>query len=245
MKLGLVGYGRMGKEIERVARGRGHEVCVVFEIDRPLTPASDLQGAQVLIDFSYKDAVLATLEAAARLGVPVVEGTTGWTDQLDRLQSIPKLTVLHSPNFSMGVYQFRRIVEQAARWLGPLGDYDCYLHEWHHAGKADSPSGTARYLAEVLIQNLPGKSEVLYSTCDRKIHPHELHVTSTRVGRVPGTHEVGFDSVSDSILLRHTAHGREAFAHGAVRAAEWIVGKQGIFSMEDFMDSISGSNGKD
>ena len=239
MRIGLVGYGRMGREIEAQARQAGHDVCVRFEIENPLSKTTGLDGAEVLIDFSISQSVVNTLTAAAKLGVPVVEGTTGWNDQIKTVLAIENLTLLYSANFSIGVHQFIKLVEYAAKLLGPLQDYDCYVHEWHHAGKADSPSGTAYKMAEALLPHLPNKTSVLGKTSEGKIAAQALHVTSTRAGRIPGTHEVDFDSAADFIQLRHQAHGREGFARGAVRAAEWIVGKNGIFTMDDFVQSIN------
>lgn len=239
MKIALSGYGRMGKQVEEAAREKGDEVVSIFEYDAPLTTASSLDGAEVLISFSQADAVLPVLRAAAELRLPVVEGTTGWYDDLPEVRKIPGLSLIYSPNFSLGVYQFMKIIAKAAELMSALEDYDAYIHEWHHSGKIDSPSGTGRRLAEIVVDRFPGKDQALYDTCHRKIEPGELHVTSTRVGRVPGTHEVGFDSAADLVQIRHTAHGREAFARGAVRAAHWIISRDGIFTMDDFMNSIS------
>ncbi len=238
MNIALVGYGRMGREVERVARERDHLVQAVFDVDRPIESPGELAGVEVLIDFSLAGAVLPVLRVAASAGVPVVEGTTGWYDQFDDVRAIPGLTMVHSPNFSIGVYQFMRLVETAGKLLGGL-DYDTYVHEWHHSGKADSPSGTARKLAALLLDVLPGKDRMLGESCDRRIDPAELHVTSTRAGRIPGTHQVGFDSESDSITLTHQAHGREGFARGAVLAGEWLAGRSGIFTMDDFVSEWS------
>jgi 4-hydroxy-tetrahydrodipicolinate reductase len=237
MKVALAGYGRMGREIERLASQMGHAIAAVFDEFQPLTESSSLQRAEVLIDFSVDEAVLGVLGVAAQKGVPVVEGTTGWYHALDEALKIKGLTMVYSPNFSMGVYRFTQLVRVAAQLLGSLGSYDAYVHERHHAGKADSPSGTAARLADVLVSELPEKSKLLSEICHRRISPEELHVTATRAGRNPGSHEVGFDSDYDSIQLRHDAHGRVAFAYGALKAAEWIVGRRGIFTMDDWMDS--------
>jgi len=237
MKIALVGYGRMGKEIEKLAPELGHEIETVFDEYSPLDESSSLSDSNVLIDFSLGRAVLNVLRVAALKRVPVVEGTTGWSDQLQEAKAIEGLTMVYSPNFSMGVYQFTQLVRATARLLGPLGYYDTYVHEWHHSGKADSPSGTATLLAEVLIDELENKSRTMFESCHRKIEPDELHVTSTRVGRIPGSHEVGFDSEYDQIQLRHIAQGRVGLAFGALKAAEWIVGREGIFTMDDWMSS--------
>jgi 4-hydroxy-tetrahydrodipicolinate reductase len=237
MKIALLGYGRMGQEIEKVASQYGHEVAAIFDIDNPLTTSSHLNGAQIFIDFTLKDAVLENLKIAAALGIPIVEGTTGWNADITELKQIANLTLIFSPNFSIGVYQFTKLVAYAAQLFGPLAAYDCYLHEWHHTGKADSPSGTAKKLANILVDHLPQKTGLLTETSHKKIDVNQLHVTSTRVGRIPGTHEIGFDSDFDFIQLKHTAHGRVVFADGAIRAAEWLINRQGIFTMDDFMAS--------
>lgn len=239
MKLAILGYGRMGKQVEHQARQRGHDISAIFDIGDSFSTESDLNGAQAIISFVLADAVLDNVKTAARCGVPIVEGTTGWYDQLDQLKSIKDVSIIYSPNFSIGVYQFSRLVSYAAQLMGPLLDYDCYVHEFHHTGKADSPSGTAKSLAERLLEHLPNKDKALYDSSHGMIDPKALHVTSTRVGRAPGTHEIGFDSPADEIVLKHVAHGREGFAIGAVRAAEWIVGKKGIFTMDDFMSEIA------
>jgi len=184
------------------------------------------------------------LRVAAKNTVPVVEGTTGWYDRFDEVRAIEGLTMIYSPNFSIGVYQFTQLVRRAARHLGPLECYDTYVHEWHHSGKADSPSGTAARLAEVLVEELPNKDSSMHESCHRQIEPSELHVTSTRVGRMPGTHEVGFDSEYDQIQLRHVALGRTGFAYGSLKAAEWIVDRQGIYTMDDWMNSSQGAKGE-
>ncbi len=238
MKFVILGYGRMGKEVERQALLRGHEISAIFDINDHFSTESNLNGAQAIISFVLADSVLTNLKTAAQLGLPIVEGTTGWYDQLDQLKHIKNLSIIYSPNFSIGVYQFTKIVKYAAQLMGPLSEYDCFLHEFHHTGKADSPSGTAKKLAHLLLEHLPNKDKVMYDTSHGVIDPKALHVTSTRVGRVPGTHEIGFDSPADEIVLKHIAHGREGLASGAVQAAEWIVGRTGIFSMDDFMNDL-------
>ncbi|MBN1464574.1 4-hydroxy-tetrahydrodipicolinate reductase [candidate division KSB1 bacterium] len=238
MKLAILGYGRMGQEVERQARARGHDISAIFDVHDNFCSRSNLRDAQVIISFVVADAVLANIKTAAQLGVPIVEGTTGWYDQLAHLRQIDKISIIYSPNFSIGVYLFSKLTEYAARLMAPMSEYDCYVHEFHHAGKADSPSGTAKNLARILLENWPGKEKAFYETCHGVIDPHALHVTSTRVGRMPGMHAIGFDSEADEILLEHRAHGRTGFASGAVRAAEWIAGKSGIFTMDDFMNEV-------
>lgn len=238
MKLAILGYGRMGKEVEKQALLRGHEITAVFDIGDSFSMTSNLNGAQAIISFTLADAVLQNLKTAAALQTPIVEGTTGWYDHLPAVQDIENISIIYSPNFSIGVYRFTQLVEYAAKLFGRHPEYDCYLHELHHIGKADSPSGTAKKLANVLLDNLPDKEELLFETSHQAINPKALHVTSTRVGRIPGEHTVGFDSAADEITLKHVAHGREGFAAGAVQAAEWIAGKSGIFTMDDFINDL-------
>lgn len=237
MRTAIFGYGRMGRMVEEEALSRGHEISSIFDIDKPLERPEQLRGSDVLISFTHADAVMPMLELAAQAGVPVVEGTTGWYGALDKARRIPKLNLVYSPNFSIGVYLFTRIVREAARLLGGPEEYDVYIHEKHHTGKADSPSGTARQLAEAVIEEDGDKQKILAESCHGKINPEQLHVTSTRAGRFPGTHEVGFDSDSDLIQVIHTAHGRHGFVQGAVSAAEWMVKRRGVYSMDDFMNS--------
>ncbi len=237
MNIAIYGYGRMGRMVKEIATGRGHSVTGVFDVDRPLESPEQLQGADAVISFSLPQAVFLVLETAAAAGVPVVEGTTGWYEHLGRAKKIPGLNMVYSPNFSIGVFHFTEIVREAALRLGGVEGYDSYIHEFHHSGKQDSPSGTARHLAEVVLESVPGKKILLDEACHERIKPEQLHVTSTRAGRFPGTHEVGFDSEVDLIQVKHTAHGRGGFALGAVMAAEWISGRKGIYTMKEFMDS--------
>ncbi len=237
MNIAIYGYGRMGRMVEESALDRGHSVSLIFDVDRPLEDSALLKGADAIISFSLPEAVIPMLKVAAAAGVPVVEGTTGWYDQLDEVRNIPGLSMVYSPNFSIGVYLFAEIVREAALRLGNTEGYDTYIHELHHSGKADSPSGTANHLADIVLESVPGKHAVQSESSHGKIDSGLLHVTSTRAGRFPGTHEVGFDCEADLIQLKHTAHGRKGFARGAVQAAEWIVGRDGIFSMRDFMQA--------
>lgn len=236
MRIVLHGYGRMGRETEQAARRKGHEISVILDSRRPLA-GHPIEG-DVVIDFSTAAAVAELLPQAARCGVPVVSGTTGWDFDRGRLERIQGLTLLFSPNFSTGVHVLNLLVAAAAEWLDRIGGYDGYLHEWHHNQKADSPSGTARMLAETILSKSNAKTHIMSETAHGKIDPKALHITSTRAGRRPGIHEVGFDSASDLIQLHHSAHNRSGFAAGAVLAAEWIQGRSGVFEMEDFMQGL-------
>ncbi|MBD3377560.1 4-hydroxy-tetrahydrodipicolinate reductase [candidate division KSB1 bacterium] len=237
-KFAILGYGRMGKMVEKICRDRAHEVAATLDVDAPLRSLDQLQGAEAVIDFTLPNTVMQNLQTVAELNIPIVEGTTGWHKDLETAMAIPNLTMIWSPNFSIGVYFFQQLVKQASKLFGSIKEVDAFLHEWHHTGKADSPSGTALQLAHLMVDNLPQKSRIFTETSHEPIASDALHVTSSRVGRVPGTHRIGFDSPFDSVTLEHQAHGREGFAYGAVRAAEWILGKRGVFTMQDFMDDF-------
>ncbi len=238
MNIALFGYGKMGRALENLAQQCGHRISAIFDRQTPLTPHSDLRNTDILIDFSSADAVFHHLKLAAAFGIPIVEGTTGWYSQLENVHKIKGLTLLYSPNFSLGVFAFSRITEFAAQLFNKIGGYDAYIHEWHHSGKADSPSGTAKKLADILLANLDTKTQIQTETSHGKIEPNALHVTSTRAGAISGTHEVGFNSSYDWITLRHQATSREGFAHGAIRAAEWLVKRTGIFTMNDLVNEL-------
>ena len=235
MNFAIYGYGRMGRMVEEVAVSRGHLISSVFDVDKTLEEPAQLKSLDAVISFSLPQAVLPVLEIAAAAGVPVVEGTTGWYENLEKARKIPGLSMVYSPNFSMGVFHFTEIVREAALRLGGVDGYDIYINELHHSGKKDSTSGTAKHLGEVVLDSVSRKKDLLTEACHGRIKPEQLHVTSTRAGRFPGTHEVGFDSEVDQIQVKHTAHSRNGFALGAVMAAEWIAGRQGIYTMNEFM----------
>lgn len=240
MNLALIGYGKMGKEVERAAKEKGAKIIKVFDIDNNtgglgLTKES-LKGVDVCIDFSTPGAVLDNIEAVAESGKNIVVGTTGWYDRLDHVRKLvkeKKIGLLYSANFSLGVNIFSQIVMDAAHLFKRHAEYDVAISEVHHKAKADSPSGTALTLGSIILQNLGRKSELTTDAVHGGIKPHQLHVTSTRVGAVTGKHAVMFDSEADSIELVHTAKSRTGFALGAIVAAEWLKGKKGMYTMRD------------
>jgi 4-hydroxy-tetrahydrodipicolinate reductase len=241
MRIGLIGYGNMGRQIEQLAPQRQHTVVRIFTKDHPLWAASDLSQIDVLVDFSRAEAVLRNIETAASAKINLVEGTTGWYHALDEVAQIvrsAKIGLIYAPNFSLGVQIFFKIVEHAGRLFNHFPEYDLFVHEIHHAQKADSPSGTALRLGDILLRTVERKSEVLTERAASKRLASQLHISSTRVGSVPGTHIVGFDSVADTIELTHTARSRAGFAWGALIAAEWIKDKQGLFTMDDLFNDI-------
>lgn len=240
MNIALIGYGKMGKEVEQAAKARGLKVAKIFDIDNNtgslgLTPES-LKGVDVCIEFSTPGSVLENIESAAECGKNIVVGTTGWYDRIDSVKKIvkeSKIGFLYSPNFSLGVNIFAQVVAHASHLMDRYTQYDAAVMESHHRGKVDSPSGTALSIASSVLQGMKRKTEIVSETLHGQIKPHQLHVASSRFGSVTGTHAVVFDSDADSIELVHTAKNRSGFALGAVVAAEWLRGKKGFYTMRD------------
>lgn len=223
LKIGLIGYGKMGKAVEASAIIRHHEI-----VEPPF--------ADCLIDFTAPSAVLSNLEKYAPLKKNIIMGTTGWYDKLPTVEKIVKeenIGFLYSPNFSLGVNLFLKIVEEAAALFDQYPDYDVAGFELHHNEKRDAPSGTAQQIAKKIADKIKRKKKICYDKIDREIKEDELHFSSLRIGTFPGTHTVLFDSPVDRITLTHEAKGREGLALGALLAAEWLHGKKGIFTMED------------
>ena len=244
MKIVLLGYGRMGQEVEQAAVERGHTIVARYWIESPL-PNSDklppeVTSADCAIDFSVPEATEHHLRILGPRHLPLVVGTTGWNKQLPVLLEFIRQcggTLLYSSNFSIGAHVLFHATKEAAKILNRFPEYDVAVHEIHHRMKKDAPSGTALTLAAKILGELKRKTEILSSLGNRQIQPHELLVTSGRVGNVAGVHRATFESPADSIEISHTAHGRRGFAVGAVSAAEWLVGRTGIFVMEDFLFS--------
>jgi 4-hydroxy-tetrahydrodipicolinate reductase len=240
MNVALIGYGRMGKEVESVAKEKGVKVVRIFtEQDNTSGLGIDevsLKGVDVCIDFSTPEVVLDNIEAVAECGKNIVVGTTGWYDKLEQVKKLVKqnrIGLMYATNFSLGVNLFSQIVADAAHLFEKYSDYDVSISEVHHRGKKDSPSGTALSLGEIILHSLRRKSELMTDTSHGEIKPQQLHVTSARVGFVTGKHTVTFDSECDGVELIHTAKSRRGFALGAVVAAEWLKGKKGIYTMKD------------
>lgn len=241
MKLALVGTGQMGQAVAEVASSEGHDVRVRFDSDRPLLDAdpSVLSDAQVAIDFSLPSLAVSHLRRYCEWGQPAVVGTTGWYEDLNTVEELVREhdgSILYAPNFSIGV----AVVRRALAALGPLFDeleeYDAFVHEMHHTKKLDSPSGTARMLGELLVETLERKDHLEIETQHQRIDSSALHVTSTRTGSVFGKHTVGFDGPYDHITVEHRAKSRRGFAAGAVRAADWLQGRRGLFTLDDMLD---------
>jgi 4-hydroxy-tetrahydrodipicolinate reductase len=246
MNVLIVGYGNMGKEVEKILLQRGHSITARVDADSEKSNTTEITGdllnnSDVVIEFSLSDAVREHVALYTRHHTAAVIGTTGWEHQQEEIkQMIEKsgTSLLWSPNFSMGAQLFLRIVENAAKYINAVPDYDILMYEIHHSNKKDSPSGTALKIGEAILQQINRKTDITTNRLDRKIKKEELHIGSIRGGSVPGTHSVLFDSNADTIELKHTARNRGGFALGAVMAAEWIRDKSGFFTMEDFLNEI-------
>jgi len=233
MRIALIGYGKMGREVETAAKAHGETIACIFDSKNLVTSAA-LRDVDVCIEFTRPDVALANIQAAVDAKKDIVVGTTGWHDHLSILQAkLHDSGLLYSSNFSLGMNVFQGIVVRAAELIGKLPDYDPYIHEAHHRQKADSPSGTALTLAHLLLEKLEAKTHVLPGNARGKIDPEALQVVSTRAGFITGTHTVAFDSEADLIELRHVAKNRRGFALGALTAARWLRGRKGVFTMDD------------
>lgn len=233
MKIALIGFGKMGREIESIAREQGDVIARVFD-SRHTVRAEALADVDVCIEFSTPDAVLQNIRAAIEARRDIIVGTTGWEQHSPEIRNAVKESgLLYSANFSLGMNIFFRIVKRAAELMNGAPDYDPYVQEIHHRQKADSPSGTALSLARILIGSIDRKKEILAGPSHGKINTGMLHVSSTRAGLIAGTHTIGFDSEADLIELRHVAKSRRGFALGALAAARWLRGRKGVYTMDD------------
>lgn len=231
MRIALFGYGKMGQMIEQIALNRGHEI--VAKIDEN-SENIDFSTMDVAIDFSMPEAAFGNITKCLDNNVPIISGTTGWLNKYDdaiTLCNEKKGAFIYASNFSLGVNIFFELNNYLAKMMQNLPEYNVELEEIHHTQKLDAPSGTAITLAEGVIANSNYKQWKLDSASKET-----LKITSKRIGTVPGTHTVAYDSIVDSIEIKHTAHNREGFALGAITAAEWIIGKTGVFSMRDVLN---------
>lgn len=229
MKIALIGCGAMGKLIKTLAENKNHEVSVIIdETDAKLSAkelAEKLKDVEAAIDFSAAEAVLRNVKACLIANVALVEGTTGWNKDLEKIKSLVEEkngAFVFGANFSIGVNLFYRITDYAAELFSKFDDYEIFIEERHHSRKKDAPSGTALKLKDIVAKH------------SRK----DFSVAATRAGNIPGTHVVGFDGAADTVELIHTARSREGFAAGAILAAEWIVGKKGFYEFTEVMDKI-------
>jgi 4-hydroxy-tetrahydrodipicolinate reductase len=231
MKVGLIGYGKMGKAIEEIVLERGHEV--VLKISHTPT-ADELKNVDVAIEFSRPEYAFENLKVLLENNIPTICGTTGWLDQKPEIEKITaenNTAFLYASNFSLGVNLFFELNQQLAKMMNKYrNEYNIHLEEIHHTQKLDAPSGTAITIAEGIIDN------TTYNTWSMEQEGNEIiPIEAKRIEDVPGTHIVKYTSAVDTIEISHTAHNRKGFALGAVIAAEWIVDKQGVFTMKDVL----------
>src|SRR6516165_6326567 len=231
LRIAIVGYGKMGRMVARLAPEHG---CAVVRTlgsaentnASALTPES-LGGADVAIEFTTPSAARQNLRRLIELGIPTVVGTTGWHNHVSEIRQLAEsgtAGVVWGPNFSVGLHHFRQIVAEAARRFALEESYGAWGWEIHHAAKQDSPSGTLVALTEEMV---------------RSGYTRHVSLSANRAGAVPGTHEIGFDSAEDTITIRHTARSREGFARGALRAANWVIGKKGIFEFREILGELN------
>ncbi|MFO7672682.1 MAG: 4-hydroxy-tetrahydrodipicolinate reductase [Lutibacter sp.] len=231
MKIALLGYGKMGKTIEQIALHRGHEI--VLKIDEN-SADYDISIADVAIDFSIPAAAFKNISNCLNNKVPVISGTTGWLAKLPEATQLCKQNngaFIYASNFSLGVNIFFELNAHLAKMMRNLEQYAISIEEIHHTKKLDAPSGTAITLAEGIIENSDKESWALNVTTNENVIP----ITAKRLDEVPGTHTVTYKSTVDTLEIKHTAHSRDGFALGAVIAAEWLVGKTGVFTMKDVL----------
>src|SRR5580698_6412683 len=220
--LAIIGYGKMGRLIDQLAPEYGFSVTARVDVDRD----ESLKGADVAVEFSVPSAVLGNIGKLSALGIPIVIGTTAWLAHLPDAKALIEANhsaLVWSPNFSVGVNVFTRLVSEAAKLLADEKEYGAWAWEIHHITKKDAPSGT-------LIQLVDRMKAAGYT--------RNIDTSSSRAGAHPGTHEIGFDSAADTITLRHTARSREGFARGALKAAQWVAGKKGFFDFREIVNEL-------
>ncbi len=231
MRIAILGYGKMGKMIEKIALNRGHEIVAKIDIN---STDINFNKADVAIDFSIPDAAFNNIKRCLENGVPVISGTTGWLDRYPEAVALCEKNngaFIYASNYSLGVNIFFQINEYLAKIMNNHSEYSVAMEEIHHTQKLDAPSGTAITLAEGIIKHTNKEKWTLEAP-----EANEIPIRAKRIDAVPGTHTVRYESEIDSISMTHTANSREGFALGAVVAAEWIVGKSGIFTMKDVLN---------
>ena len=230
MKIALLGYGKMGKVIERIALERGHKIVLKKDHDSSF---EGLENADVAIDFSVPDSAVENISECFDKDIPVISGTTGWLADYPKIVELCNAkngSFIYGSNFSLGVNVFFELNEYLAKMMANLKQYKVSMEEIHHTQKLDAPSGTAITLAEGVIKHTDYANWTLETPIS-----NEIHIEAKRIENVPGTHSIFYDSEVDQIEIKHTAHSREGFALGAVIAAEWLVGKKGVFTMKDVL----------
>ncbi|MFR9524236.1 MAG: 4-hydroxy-tetrahydrodipicolinate reductase [Rikenellaceae bacterium] len=236
MNIAIIGYGKMGREIEKILIERGHTVAAIIDVDN----SEDLKSAafavaDVAIEFTTPHTAYQNLVASIQAGVPVVSGTTGWLEHFEdikRLCAARNGAFFYASNYSLGVNLMFRLNRRLAQMINSVDGYSVEIEEIHHIHKLDAPSGTAITLAEGVIDNLDSKSGWVNDTDAAE---NEIKICSKRIGEIPGIHTVTYDSAEDTLEIKHTIKSRRALAMGAVVAAEFLCGKQGVYSMDDLL----------
>lgn len=231
MKIALLGYGKMGQIIERIAVERGHEIVLRKTSSNNY---EGLENADVAIDFSVPNVAVQNITTAINQGIPVVSGTTGWLENYHGIVNLCKekdAAFLYGSNFSLGVNLFFELNNYLAKMMAKFKEYNVSMEEIHHTHKLDKPSGTAISLANAIINHSDKNNWAIENP-----KKDDVFIDVKRIDEVPGTHSVFYNSEVDFIEIKHVAHNREGFALGAVIAAEWIIGKKGVFSMNDVLD---------
>lgn len=239
-KIALIGYGSVGKEVEKMALAQGYKITDIFEINNKID-SDKTYDFDVAIDFSLPEAVIENATSLCILKKNFVIGATGWQSDKEKIFEMvnnANIGMVHSSNFSVGMQIFNNVVRTAAQILNKFDGYDIMLHEIHHKRKKDSPSGTAISLANIILEEYKKKTKIQTETEHGQIEPESLHVTSTRGGEITGLHTIYLDSIADTIELTHRAKNRSGFALGALTAANWIHKKTGIYEFSDIIEKM-------
>ena len=237
MRIAILGYGKMGKTIERILEAKGEKPNVIIDSEADWNKElAALKNCDVAIDFSHPDSAYSNIIKCLEIGLPIVSGTTGWIDKMEQVKDLcteKKGAFLYASNFSVGVNILFAMNKKLAKMMGTQTAYNVEMEEIHHIHKLDEPSGTAITLANQILKDQVNKDAWALSpnTTD-----NQLAITSKRIGEVPGTHTISYVSNVDTLELKHTAHSRDGFATGAILAAKWLVGKKGCFGMEDVLE---------
>jgi 4-hydroxy-tetrahydrodipicolinate reductase len=246
MKAIILGYGKMGKEVEAVLREKKHEITaridsIIDEADARTLTQELASKADVVIEFALADSIEERVSLYARYAIPAVIATTGWNNRLAQIKAIVEkssIGVVYGSNFSLGMNIYFQLIKAAAQLINRFSEYDILAYEIHHKRKKDSPSGTAKSIGSLILEEHSQKQSLVDYKLDRAIKAEELHFASVRGGYSPGRHTVLFDSAADTIELTHSARNRSGMAAGAVLAAEWIIDKKGFFEFKDIFHKM-------